>query len=36
LLGNEKRLEEQISAQMRDIEAFTTELTGTTTKLELA
>jgi chromosome segregation ATPase len=36
LLGSEKRMEEQINVQMRNIEAFTTELTGTTTKLELA
>jgi len=36
LLGSEKRLGEQISAQLRNIEVFTTELTGITTKLELA
>jgi hypothetical protein len=34
-LDSEKRLEEQISVQIKNIEAFITKLTGTATKLEL-
>jgi hypothetical protein len=34
-LDSERKLEEQISAQIKNIEAFITKLTGTTTKLEL-